>query len=98
MSDWYFNSATLEKMAKTRKDSYLKDPPDVIQLTVADPDFRVAPEIKKAIIQAVENEDFSYKFAETSMEEKCAQKLAEANKIPALKEDIHITNGTIPGI
>jgi bifunctional pyridoxal-dependent enzyme with beta-cystathionase and maltose regulon repressor activities len=98
MSDFFFNSATLEKMANTRKDSYMKDQPDVIQLTVADPDFRVAPEIKKAIIQAVESEDFSYKFTETSMEEKCAQKIAEFNKIPAIKEDIHITNGTIPGI
>lgn len=98
MSDWFFNSATVKEMAKTRKDSWLNDPPDVIPLTVADPDFHVAPEIKKAIIRAVEDEDFSYKIRETLLEEKCAQKINEVNGIPAKTEDIHLTNGTILGI
>lgn len=73
----------------------MKDPHDVIPLTVADPDFHVAPDIKRAIIEAVKREDFGYKFLETSLEEKYAHKITEVNKIPAKTEDIHLTNGVI---
>jgi len=50
MSDWFWNSATKEKMAKTRADRWNKDPSDVIPLTPADPAFHIAPEIKNAVI------------------------------------------------
>lgn len=98
MSEWFFNSIKAEDQIKGRKDRWIRDPPDVIPLTVADPDFHVAPEIKSAIIEAVESEDFRHKMTETSLEEKCALKISEVNGIPAQAGDIQLTNGVIPGL
>ena len=98
MSDWFFNSATLEERAKAHSDRWLREEGDVIPLTVADPDVHVAPEIKRAIINAVLDDDFGYTMADTSLEEKCAEKISRVNGIPAKAEDIHITNGVLPGV
>jgi bifunctional pyridoxal-dependent enzyme with beta-cystathionase and maltose regulon repressor activities len=98
MSDWFFNSATIEERTKSHSDRWLKEEEGVIPLTVADPDFHIAPEIKKAIIDAVENDDFNYTMGDTSLEEKCARKLTEFNKITATAEQIQLTNGTLPGV
>ncbi len=98
MSDWFFNSATLEERAKAHSDRWLREEGDVIPLTVADPDFHVAPEIKRAIINAVLNDDFGYTMADKSLEEKCAKKISEVNGIQAKADDIHLTNGVLPGV
>ena len=98
MSDRFFNSATIEKRAKAHSDRWLREKGDVIPLTVADPDFHVASEIKRAIINAVLNDDFGYTMADTSLEEKCAEKISGVNGISAKAEDIHLTNGVIPGM
>ena len=98
MSDWFWNSATKEKMAKTRADRWNKDPSDVIPLTTADPDFHIAPEIKNAVIKAVLDEDFNYTMLDKTLEEKVAQKITKSNEIPAKVEDVFMTNGTAPGI
>ena len=98
MSDWFWNSATIEKMVKTKKDRWMKDPPDLIPLTVADPDFHIAPEIKNALIKAVIDENVNYTMLDKSLEEKCANKITKTNKIPAKTEDIFLTNGAAPGI
>jgi bifunctional pyridoxal-dependent enzyme with beta-cystathionase and maltose regulon repressor activities len=81
-----------------RSDRWRRDPPDVIPLTVADPDFHVAPEIKSAIISAVANDEFGYSFSDRSLHEKCASKIAEKNGIPATAEDVLPTNGVISGM
>ena len=98
MSDWFFNSATLEERAKAHNDRWLREEGDVIPLTVADPDFHVAPEIKRAIINAVLDDDFGYTISDTSLEEKCAEKISRINGVPAKAEDLHITNGVLPGV
>jgi len=99
MTEWFFNSATIQEMTENpRSDRWRRDPPDVIPLTVADPDFHVAPEIKSAIISAVANDEFGYSFSDRSLHEKCASKIAEKNGIPATAEDVLPTNGVISGM
>ena len=98
MSDWFFNSATLEERAKAHSDRWLREEGDVIPLTVADPDFHVAPEIKRAIIRAVLDDDFGYTIADTSLEERCAEKISRVNGVPAKAEDVLLTNGVLPGM
>jgi len=80
MSDWFWNSATIEKMVKTKKDRWMKDPPDVIPLTVADPDFYLAPEIKNALLKAIIDENVNYTMLDKSLEEKCANKITNSNR------------------
>jgi len=99
MTDWFFNSATAEERAQnSRADRWRRDPPDVIPLTVADPDFHIAPEIKTAIINAVANEEFNYTYTDTSLAEKCAEKISKVNGIQATHEDLFITNGVVSGM
>ena len=77
MSDWFWNSATLVKMSKTKADRWNKDPSDVIPLTTADPDFHIAPEIKNAIIKAVLDENLNYTMLDKTLEEKIANKITK---------------------
>ena len=56
-SDYYFNSATVEGMANSLNRKWQVYPKDVIPLWLASPDFRIAPEIKEALHQAVDAED-----------------------------------------
>ncbi len=37
MSDWFFNTATLEERSKAHNDRWFREDGDVIPLTVADP-------------------------------------------------------------
>ena len=53
----YFNSATIESMREIPNSKWLRYPPDVIPLLLASPDFIIAPEIKEALINAVEAND-----------------------------------------
>jgi bifunctional pyridoxal-dependent enzyme with beta-cystathionase and maltose regulon repressor activities len=55
-----FNSATIEGMLAAPGLKWHKFPSDVIPLWIADPDFPTAPGIRKAIQQAVDDEDFLY--------------------------------------
>ena len=55
-----FNEATIEKMQKSKGIKWHLYEPDVIPLWLADPDFPVASEIKRALIEAVEDEDLLY--------------------------------------
>jgi aminotransferase/cystathionine beta-lyase len=99
VSDWFFNSATAKEMAeKSKSDRWKRDPPDIIPLTVADPDFHIAPEIKTAIINAVANEELNYTYTDTSLAEKCAAKITKINGISATAEDLHNTNGVVSGM
>jgi aspartate/methionine/tyrosine aminotransferase len=72
-------------------------PEDVIPLWIADPDFPVAMEIKKALINAVQDEDLFYNFDEPTMEA-MAEKVERRNGLDAKAEDILITQGVIPAM
>ena len=52
-------------------------PPDVIPLWLADPDFPVAMEIKKALLNCIHDEDLFYSFDEPTMEVMAEKVMAE---------------------
>ncbi len=74
-----------------------RDPPDVIPLWLADPDFPVAMEIKKALLNAVHDEDLFYNTDGPALEA-MAEKIRRRNGLEATAEDVIITQGVIPAM
>ena len=92
-----FNSATIEGMLTAPGAKWHRDPPDVIPLWLADPDFPTSPAIRKAIQRAVDDEDFVYgddKKARAAIVEKTNRR----NGIKVTGENIMITQGVIPSM
>jgi bifunctional pyridoxal-dependent enzyme with beta-cystathionase and maltose regulon repressor activities len=92
-----FNSATIEGMLAAPGLKWHRDPPDVIPLWLADPDFPVAMEIKKALLNAVHDEDLFYNTDEPALEA-MAEKIRRRNGLEATTEDVIITQGVIPAM
>ncbi len=92
-----FNSATIEGMLEAPGMKWHTYPPDVIPLWIADPDFPVAMEIKKALLNAVHDEDLFYNFDEPTMEV-MAEKITRVNGLEASGDDVLITQGVIPAM
>jgi aspartate/methionine/tyrosine aminotransferase len=93
----YFNSATIESMQKIPNTKWLVYPNDVIPLWLASPDFQIAPEIKQALIQAVESNDLYYN-SDTQAKEAMLEKIERFNKVEATIDNILITQGVDPFI
>lgn len=92
-----FNSATIEGMLMAPGAKWHRDPPDVIPLWLADPDFPTSPAIRKAIQRAVDDEDFVYgddKKARAAIVEKTNRR----NGLKVTGENIMITQGVIPSM
>jgi cystathionine beta-lyase len=92
-----FNSATIEGMLAAPGLKWHKFPSDVIPLWIADPDFPTAPGIRKAIQQAVDDEDFLYSD-DTSIRALLAEKISAKNGIPTSKDEVYLTPGVIPAL
>ncbi len=92
-----FNSATVEEWSKSKHLKWTRYPKDVIPLWIASPDFPIAPEIKQALLDAVEAEDLSYS-SDTSTKEAMADKITRFNKIPATPDNVMIIQGVDPSI
>jgi aspartate/methionine/tyrosine aminotransferase len=92
-----FNSATPEMMVEAPGEKWHKYPPDVIPVYLADPDFPVAMEIKKALINAVQDEDLFYSPHEPT-QEVMAEKIRRRNGLEATGEDVLITQGVLPAM
>ncbi len=92
-----FNSATIEEMVMAPGSKWHKDQPDVIPLWLADPDFPVASEIKRALINAVQDEDLFYNDDE-KIRDAMAGKISRRNDLEATAHDIMITQGVIPNM
>jgi aminotransferase len=92
-----FNSATVEEWSKSSHLKWTRYPRDVIPLWIASPDFPIAPEIKQALLDAVEAEDLSYS-SDTSTKEAMAEKITRFNKITATPDDVMIIQGVDPSI
>ena len=91
------NSMTIEGMLEAPGSKWHRDPPDVIPLWLADPDFPVAPSIKKALLNAVHDEDLFYNSALPAMEA-MAEKVKRRNGLDVTKDNVMITQGVIPGM
>ena len=92
-----FNSATIEGMLAAPGKKWHTYPPDVIPLWIADPDFPVAMEIKKALLNCIHDEDLFYNFDEPTMDA-MAEKVTRRNGLNAKGDDILITQGVIPAM
>jgi aspartate/methionine/tyrosine aminotransferase len=73
------------------------NPPDVIPLWIASPDFPIAPEIKKALLEAVEAEDVFYN-TDTAAKAAMAEKISRFNKIPVTPDDVMVIQGVDPSL
>lgn len=73
------------------------NPPDVIPMWIAAPDFPIHADIKKALREAVDSEDLFYN-TDTAAKEAMAEKIRRVNKIQATLDDIMVTQGVDPSI
>jgi aspartate/methionine/tyrosine aminotransferase len=92
-----FNSASIEGMLAAPGKKWHTYPPDVIPLWIADPDFPIAMEIKKALLHCIHDEDLFYNFDEPTMDA-MAEKVTRRNGLNAKGDDILITQGVIPAM
>ena len=93
----FFNSGTIEGMLAAPGSKWHRDPEDIIPLWLADPDFPIAMEIKKALLNAVHDEDLFYN-TDTAAREAMAEKITRRNGFKATPDDVYITQGVIPGM
>lgn len=98
MNEDLFNTATMTNMLKKPRVRWMRDPPDVIPLWIADTDFGVPSEIKQALHDTVDNENLFYNFDDRSAEQAMAEKIKRVNNVDATPEDIIVTPGVITGI
>lgn len=92
-----FNSMTIEGMLAGPGRKWHRDPPDVIPLWLADPDFPTAPGIKKTLLNAVHDEDFLYGVSAPALEA-MAEKVKRVNRLDVTRDNVMITQGVIPGM
>jgi bifunctional pyridoxal-dependent enzyme with beta-cystathionase and maltose regulon repressor activities len=92
-----FNSATVEGMREAPGKKWHQDSPEVIPLWLADPDFPVAPSIKKGLLNAIHDEDLFYN-TDTNAREAMAEKIKRRNGLEVEFQNIIITQGVNPGM
>ncbi|TRO47411.1 pyridoxal phosphate-dependent aminotransferase [Candidatus Bathyarchaeota archaeon] len=92
-----FDSMTPETMRSRPGLKWGRDPSPHIPLFIAAPDFPIAPEIKAALVDAVQREDLYYNTDEVTREA-MADKVARVNGVEATADDIMIIQGVDPGI
>ncbi len=91
------NSSTIEGMLAAPGIKWHRDPPDVIGMWLADPDFATAPMIKKALINAVQDEDLLYN-TDDKARAAMAERVNKKNGFKLTKDDIYVTQGVIPAM
>jgi bifunctional pyridoxal-dependent enzyme with beta-cystathionase and maltose regulon repressor activities len=71
--------------------------PDVIPMWIADSDFHMAPQVRKAILEALAEEDVGY-GDDSEARRMMAKKIVQRNDIQAEPESILITQGVLPAM
>lgn len=84
-------------MQSTPNSKWLRYPKDVIPLWLASPDFSIAPEIKEALISAVQATDLYYNN-DILAKEAMAEKIRCVNAMDVSPDDIMISQGVDPFI
>jgi aspartate/methionine/tyrosine aminotransferase len=92
-----FNSSTVKSMLKAPGLKWHTNPPDVIPMWIAAPDFPIAPEVKQALRDAVEAEDVFYN-TDTAAKAAMAEKITSSNKIAVTPDDVQIIQGVDPSL
>jgi len=92
-----FNSSTVESMLKAPGLKWHTNPPDVIPMWIAAPDFSIAPEVKQALRDAVEAEDVFYN-TDAAAKAAMAEKIARFNRIAVTPDDVQVIQGVDPSL
>ena len=92
-----FNIATVDLMRSIPNLKWGKYPEDVIPMWIAAPDVPIAPEIKQALHNAV-NEQNLYYNSNLTVREAMAKKITKFNKIPVEADDVMVIQGVDPSI
>ena len=92
-----FNSATAEGMLAAPGEKWHRDPPDVIPLWLADPDFPTSPAVRKAVQEALDTEDFLY-GDDRKAKAAIVEKVNRRNGIKITAENVIMTQGVIPSM
>jgi aspartate/methionine/tyrosine aminotransferase len=92
-----FNSSTVESMLKAPGLKWHTNPPDVIPMWIAAPDFPIAPEVKQALRDAVEAEDVFYN-TDTAAKAAMVEKITRFNKIKVTPDDVQVIQGVDPSL
>ena len=92
-----FDSMTPETMRSRPGLKWGRDPEPHIPLFIAAPDFPIAPQIKEALIDAVQREDLYYN-TDAGTREAMAEKVSRFNGIEATADEIMVIQGVDPVI
>jgi bifunctional pyridoxal-dependent enzyme with beta-cystathionase and maltose regulon repressor activities len=84
-------------MQKTPGSKWHRDPPEVIPLWLADPDFPLEPSIKKGLIHAIQDEHVYYN-TDNHVREVMAKKIHDKNGLDVTFENVMLTQGVIPAM
>lgn len=95
--DEIFNAVQLEEIRFNKGSKWALHGPDVIPMWLADPDFPIAMEIKRALYDAVQDEVVIY-WGDQVAREKMAEKVGLRNNIEARPDDIMVTQGVDPAM
>ena len=100
MSSFRDEDIRLDLLRRYSANQWGKYPHDVIPLTAADPDFRAAEPIRKAIIDAAIDGVFSYGTdgGNKDFREACAMHVTERKGVKCLPDEIHALNGVAQGM
>jgi len=71
--------------------------PDVIPLWIADSDFHVPPQVKNALVEAIQEEDLGY-GNDSDARGRMAEKIRKKNGINVDPEVIYVTQGVLPAM
>ena len=92
-----FNSPSLDNMPSRSNRKWQIYPKDVIPMWQASPDFPIAPEIKKSLHEAVDNEKLYYASDHTT-KQAIVEKVKRVNRIELELENVMITQGVEPAL
>jgi len=85
----------LDELSRRKGSKWERHGPEVIPMWVADADYGVAPELKHAMIQAMQEENLHYSD-DRELLDMMASKVNRINGIPVEAEGVYITQGVIP--
>ncbi|MHA2394945.1 MAG: aminotransferase class I/II-fold pyridoxal phosphate-dependent enzyme [Promethearchaeota archaeon] len=90
-----FNKPTIQSRLSVRGDKWHRDPPDIIPLWLADPDYPLCPELKDEMRQVIE-EEYTIYGTDHEARQAISEKLKRVNKLDIPKEQIMMTQGVTP--
>jgi len=90
-----WDKPTIEGRLSVRGRKWHREPPDVIPLWLADPDYPLCPELKDELRKAIE-EEYTVYSSDDAATEAITEKLKRVNKIEVPPDQVMLTQGVNP--